>query len=90
MVSEEALDESREKCCNDSCTSKTSNGSEKYLNLDKHIIARRLMKRNKEHLCELNYLTKPRTFIDYNDICNYLKGKEIPCQKYNYTLETGM
>lgn len=34
-----------------------------------------------------NYMTLPRTKIDFFSIKNYLKQKEIPCIKYNYSLD---
>ena len=36
---------------------------------------------------ERMYTTQPRTEIDFEKICDYLKLKEVSCQKYNYNVD---
>ena len=40
-----------------------------------------------KHTCHAVYHTKDRKDIKFSEICDYLKNKEISCQKYNYSLE---
>ena len=36
---------------------------------------------------EKPYITEKRTQIDFDEICTYLKSKEISCKKFGYSLD---